>query len=243
MTAASSTFVLVHGAAHGGWCWRKVADLLRGAGHHVLTPTLTGLGSRAHLLSPALGLDTAIDDVVGVIEAEELTDVVLVGHSFGATVVCGAAARTTGRLASLVLLDGLLARPGASILDGFTPAEAAVRLAATQDTAGTRTLPPLDLQAIGVEAPEDVAWLRRRLTPHPVRTYTDPLPVAPPLGSGMPCTYVACTHPPYPAVARSAAMAREEAGWRYLELATGHDAMITAPAAVADLLVDQRERP
>ncbi len=237
MTDDSSTFVLVHGAAHGGWCWRRVADRLSAAGHRVYTPTLTGLGARAHLLSPQVGLDTAIKDVVGVLEYEELDDVVLVGHSFGATVVCGVAARARKHLRALVLLDGLLAQPGSSILDGFDPSTAAARLAATQVTAGTRTLPPLDLPAIGVTDDEDTAWLRRRLTPHPVRTYTDPLMVDPPLAAGLPCSYVACTDPPYPPVARSAAMAREEPGWHYSELPTGHDAMITAPAEVAAILL------
>jgi pimeloyl-ACP methyl ester carboxylesterase len=241
----SSTFVLVHGAAHGGWCWRRVADRLSAAGHRVYTPTLTGLGARAHLLSPHIGLDTAVQDVVGVLEYEELNGVVLVGHSFGATVVCGVAARARGHLSALVLLDGLLAQPGSSIMDGLDPGTAAARLAATEVTAGTRTLPPLDLPAIGVTEQEDAAWLRRRLTPHPVRTYTEPLPVEPPLDAGLPCTYVACTEPPYPPVAHSAAMARDEPRWHYRELSTGHDAMITAPAEVAAILLQAPtvERP
>jgi pimeloyl-ACP methyl ester carboxylesterase len=240
VTDDSGTFVLVHGAAHGGWCWRRVADRLSSTGHRVYTPTLTGLGARAHLLSPHVGLDTAVQDVLGVLEYEELNDVVLVGHSFGATVVCGVAARARDHLSALVLVDGLLAQPGSSIMDGFDPSTAAARLAATQVTAGTRTLPPLDLPALGVSEPEDTAWLRRRLTPHPLRTYTDPLRVDPPLAAGLPCTYVACTEPPYRPVAHSAAMARDQPGWQYRELRTGHDAMITAPAAVAAVLLEAR---
>jgi pimeloyl-ACP methyl ester carboxylesterase len=240
VTDDSGTFVLVHGAAHGGWCWRRVADRLSSTGHRVYTPTLTGLGARAHLLSPHVGLDTAVQDVLGVLEYEELNDVVLVGHSFGATVVCGVAARARDHLSALVLVDGLLAQPGSSIMDGFDPSTAAARLAATQVTAGTRTLLPLDLAALGVSEPEDTAWLRRRLTPHPLRTYTDPLRVDPPLAAGLPCTYVACTEPPYRPVAHSAAMARDQPGWQYRELRTGHDAMITAPAAVAAVLLEAR---
>jgi len=238
VTDDSGTFVLVHGAAHGGWCWRRVADRLVAAGHRVHTPTLTGLGARAHLLSPQIGLETAIQDVVGVLEYEELDDVVLAGHSFGATVVCGVAARARDHLGALVLVDGLLARPGSSIMDGLDPSVAAARLAATQVTDGTRTLPPLDLPALGVTAPEDTAWLRRRLTPHPARTYTDPLRVDPPLAAGLPCTYVACTDPPYRPVAHSAAIARDQPGWQYRELRTGHDAMITAPAELAAVLLE-----
>jgi pimeloyl-ACP methyl ester carboxylesterase len=239
----SRVFVLVHGAGHGGWCWRRVAELLRAAGHRVYTPTLTGLGSRAHLLSPDVGLDTVISDVVGVLEYEELTDAVLVGHSFGAVVACGAADRATEHLASVVLLDGLLARPGATPMDSLDPDLAAARLAGARDIGGTRTLPAQEIAGYGITDPDDLAWVRRRLTPHPLRTYTDRLDVSAPLGAGLPCVYVACTDPAYPSVANSAAMARQQPGWRYRELATGHDAMITAPGALAELLIEEAAVP
>ena len=100
-----ATFVLVHGAWHGGWCWKKVAPLLRSAGHEVYTPTLTGLGERDHLLTRDIGLDTHIQDIVNVLEYEELTQVVLVGHSYGGMVVTGVAERAHERLRQLVYLD------------------------------------------------------------------------------------------------------------------------------------------
>ena len=232
------TFVLVHGAWHGGWCWSRVAEPLRAARHRVLTPTLTGLGARAHLLSPALGLDTMIDDVVGEIEAEEVDDAVLVGHSFGGTVVCGVAERVTERLAALVVLDGVLADPGASILDGFPREIAEARLADARLTGGTRTMPPLDMDAFGFTDPADRAWVERRITPHPLKSYTDPLPTTGPWGAGLSSTYIACTDPAYRPVAHSAARAAREPGWRMRELATGHDAMVTAPDAVVELLLE-----
>src|SRR5881397_95402 len=108
LRSMADPFVLVHGACHGGWCWTRVARLLRAAGHDVFTPTLTGFGERAHLLTPDVGPDTLVQDVVAVIECEELSDVVLVGHSFGALVALGAAARVPERLARLVLLDGVV---------------------------------------------------------------------------------------------------------------------------------------
>lgn len=76
-----TTYLLIHGAWHGGWCWKHVARLLRTAGHEVFTPTLTGLGERAHLLNPDVGLDTHVQDVLGVLEYEDVRDVVLVGRT------------------------------------------------------------------------------------------------------------------------------------------------------------------
>src|SRR2546421_12648956 len=93
---AIERFVLVHGAWHGGWCWAKVARLLRDAGHEVYTPTLTGLGERAHLARPEVDLELHIQDVVAMLEAEELRGVTLVGHSYGGMVVTGVAPRAAG---------------------------------------------------------------------------------------------------------------------------------------------------
>ncbi|MCM3900408.1 MAG: alpha/beta fold hydrolase, partial [Pyrinomonadaceae bacterium] len=88
-----ATFVLVHGAWHGGWCWKRVAAALRQAGHEVFAPTLTGLGERAHLMSDAIDLHTHIQDILGVLQWEELADVVLCGHSYGGLVISGVADR------------------------------------------------------------------------------------------------------------------------------------------------------
>src|SRR5580698_6932911 len=99
-----STFVLVHGVWHGGWCYKRVAVLLRKAGHEVYTPTLTGLGERSHLMSPTIDLDTHITDVVNVIKTEDLSDIILVGHSYGGMVVTGVADALPDRIRSLVYL-------------------------------------------------------------------------------------------------------------------------------------------
>src|SRR5579875_3323603 len=104
MADAQRTFVLVHGAWHGGWCWSRVAAILRGRGHRVFTPTQTGLGERAHLLSRDITFDTFVQDVVGVFEAEELEDVVLVGHSFGGSSISGVVDRMPERVRRLVYL-------------------------------------------------------------------------------------------------------------------------------------------
>ena len=231
----SDPFVLVHGAWHGGWCWRRVARLLRAAGHEVFTPTLTGFGERAHLLSADVGPDTLVQDVVGVLENEELSDVVLVGHSFGALVALAVAEAAADRVRRVVLLDGLVVEAGAPGFDGLPPEAAAARKDAAA-ASGEIAFPPPGGAAFGLSDPEDIAWVDRRLTPHPLRTYAEPFPLHAPLGGGRPVTYIACTDPAYPAIHSAHAIVRRE-GWEFRELATGHDAMVSAPEATAELLM------
>ena len=102
-----ATFVLVHGAWHGSWCWKRVRKAIRAQGHDVFTPTLTGVGERSHLLSPHVNLDTHLDDIVNLIRWEELSDVVLCGHSYGGCVISGVADRVPDRIGALVYLDAL----------------------------------------------------------------------------------------------------------------------------------------
>jgi pimeloyl-ACP methyl ester carboxylesterase len=231
----SDPFVLVHGAWHGGWCWRRVAPLLRAEGHEVFAPTLTGFGERAHLLTADVGPEVLVQDVVGVLENEELAGVVLVGHSFGALVALAVAERVPERVRRIVLLDGLVVEPGEPGLAGLPPASAAARVDAAEATGGLG-FPPPGAAAFGLAEPDDIAWVDRRLTPHPLRTYAEPFALRAPLGAGRPVTYVCCTDPPYPATAGGHAIARRE-GWTWRELAAGHDAMIRAPGAtVAELL-------
>src|SRR5512147_74848 len=118
---APRTYVLVHGAWHGGWCWRRVADRLAAAGQRVFCPTLTGLGERAHLLTRQVNLSTHIADVVGLLEAEELSDVVLCGHSYGGMVITGVAARAKSRLRQLVYLDSAVIEDGECWSTAHTP--------------------------------------------------------------------------------------------------------------------------
>lgn len=225
----NSPYVLVHGAYHGGWCWRRVAPRLRAAGHEVFAPTLTGFGERAHLLTADVGPATLVQDVVAVLECEELTGVVLVGHSFGALVALGVAARVPERLARVVLLDGLVAEPGQPGFAALPPAAAAGRIAAA---AGGLSFPAPEPAVFGVTEPDDVAWLGRRLTPQPLRSYAEPFERGAVLGNGVPVGYICCTAPPYPNVHSAHAIAHRE-GWAWSELAAGHDAMVTAPEPTA----------
>ncbi len=231
------TFVLLHGAWHGGWCWREVASLLRARGHAVTTPTQTGLGERRHQFSAAITLETFVQDVVEHLEAEEIEDAILVGHSFGGLGISGAADRVPGRIRHLVYLDALVLRDGQAPFD-IMPADVVAarrRLAAEQGGGLFIPIPPVS--AFGV--PEDhplAPWMRRRMTPHPLSTYETPLRLRHPVGNGLPRTYIAAADPAYPALAAIQARLRAEPGWTWREIATGHNAMVTAPEALAEML-------
>ena len=148
--AAAQTFVLVHGAWHGGWCWSRVADRLHAAGHHVFTPTQTGLGERKHLLSKDITLDTFTRDIANVIEAEELTNVVLVGHSFGGLAISGVADAMPERIRHLVYLDSLMVEGGKSPFDSLPPDVVAARRKAAEESSGGLSLPAPPPSAFGV---------------------------------------------------------------------------------------------
>jgi pimeloyl-ACP methyl ester carboxylesterase len=214
-----------------------VAPRLRAAGHEVFAPTLTGLGERAHLLAPAIDLDTHAADVLGVLECEELRDVVLVGHSYGGMVITAVAERAAGRLARLVYLDAFLPRDGECLLDLFPPAARAQTLArARAEGAGWYLPPQRDAHPYGVTAPADVAWLRRRFAAQPLRTLQQPVRRADPAAGALPRTFVACTATGW--FAGSVARARAEGGWDVRELDAVHDVMVTAPQALTDVLLE-----
>ena len=230
-----ATFVLVHGMFHGGWCWSGVASGLRRGGHAVFTPTLTGLGERAHLLAPAVTLETHVADLLGVIESEELHGITLVGHSFGAVPAMAVADRAPARLRRLVLLDGSFLGDGEASLDLSPPEVAAERRRLASESGGLSVAPPPP-GTFGVPPGPEADWVARRMTPQPFATLEAPLRLGNPPGNGVPCIYVACTAPPYASLAYARDRARTMPGCRYVELPAGHDAMVTAPDAVTTLL-------
>src|SRR6185312_1986762 len=234
--AGSPTFVLIHGAFHGGWCWRRVGDLLSASGGRVFAPTMTGLGERAHLLNDTVGIETFFRDAIGVIEAEELTDIVLVGHSFGGAVITGVADRIPERIAQLVYLDAVVPLNGKSALNCLPEETQAIRLRTAQATGGL-TIPLPTETMFNLPAGADRDWVARRITPHPLAAYTDPIHLDHPVGNGLPRVYIRATDPVYPAVVPSYDRIREEGGWTLVDIATGHDAMVTAPEALADILL------
>lgn len=229
-------FVLVHGSWLGGWSWRRVADLLRAQGHTVFAPTMTGVGERRHLLTPDVTLTTWVDDIAGVIEAEELTDVVLVGHSFGGRVVTGVVDRMPERVGHVVFLDSALPVSGRSLIDSMPPEMRQERLARAA-TSGGLSIPAPTALDLGILDPADQAWVDRRLSPQPLGTNTSAISFQTPIGRGRPVTFVEFTDPVYPASVRAAAFARAQAGWTIEAIPTGHTAMISAPGDVAELLL------
>lgn len=232
--------VLVHGSAHGGWCWKRVAEPLWNAGRRVYTPTQTGLGERSHLPAEGVTLDVFVRDVVNVLEWEDLTDVVLVGHSFGGVTITGVADRIPERIRHLVYLDALILENGQSTVSVMPPDVVAARRQRAAELGGA-LMPAPDRSVLtatmGITEEGDLAWLEAKMTPHPMSTYEDALTLQAPVGNGRPVTYVAATQPEYAATAPSRAFARRQPGWKYVELATGHHAPVTAPAEVADLLL------
>lgn len=231
------TFVLVHGAFHGGWCWRRVADRLRAVGATVYTPTMTGLGERAHLLTPGIGIETFFEDVTGVIAAEELTDIVLVGHSFGGVVISGVADRMPDRIRHLVYLDAIVPESGRSAISLLPPETQATRIRTAQESSGGLSIPVPRGDIFDIPAGPDRDWVARRITPHPLASYTDIVRLANPIGNGRPRSYIRCIDPVYPAVVPTWDAIDRQPGWTIVDLATGHDAMVTAPGPLTELLL------
>lgn len=228
-----TTFVLVSGAWHGGWCWDRVEPLLRKAGHRVITPTLTGLSDRAHLLNPSVGLDTHITDVVQLLDHHDLKDVILVGHSYAGQVITGVADQRPERLARRIYLDAFIGdgRPAIELL----PEEIAGHYRESVVGNGFGWLiPRRSLEVLGVSSEEDLDWLSPRLTPHPWKTYTDALNLHG-RQEEVPAEFIECVD--WMRVFRPQAERAASLGWPVHELQTGHEAMVTAPQELAATLL------
>jgi len=227
---SGATFVLVHGAWGGAWIWRRVVGPLRAAGHEVHAVTLTGDGERAHLRRPDITLRTHIDDVLGLIDAEELRDIVLVGHSYAGQVITGAAdallSRGTGTLRQLVYVDAMVPLPGEGWGSNHPPEVVAARRAAA--AANDNALPPPDPRDFGLEG-ADRDWLLRRQVPHPFGPYREPMPFDGARWAAVPRCFIDCTRPAYPTIDGSRQRVRSQPGWRIVELPTGHCPMVSAP--------------
>ncbi len=231
-----ATFVLVHGTGHGGWCWQKIIPQLRAAGSEVYAPTLTGVSNRSHLLECGVNLTTHITDVTKLLFYEDLTNVVLVGHSYGGMVITGAAAKAPERISQLIYLDAYVPEAGECEMDLWPPE----MRAEIEDDArkGNNLRPPPSPELLGITDPELAEWLRERITPHPLDTYTEPVP-APKAGSEAPeCAFISCTEGALVHVFEPFADKARANGWDVREIATGHNAMLTTPDNLAGLLLD-----
>ncbi|MGB3327438.1 MAG: alpha/beta fold hydrolase [Thermomicrobiales bacterium] len=225
------TFVLIHGAWHGGWCWQRLAPMLRAAGYETYTPTLTGLGERAHLLNPAIDLSTHITDVLNLLEYDDLSDVILVGHSYGGMVVSALVEQVPDRIAQAIYLDAFLPENGESIRDIGTPG--LDEIAATYGD-GWRMPPTMPAADFGVSDPDDAAWVDARIGDQPYGTFTQPITLTG-AGESIPKAFILCTEFLFPPHAERA----RQRGFVVRDLkGGGHDCMVTIPDQLATMLLE-----
>ena len=239
-----TTFVLVHGAWHGGWCWKKIAPLLRAAGAEVHTPTLTGMGDRAHLtgyLDPAaINLDLHQNDVVQLLEYEGLEKVVLVGHAYAGMVISGVAEACPERLQHLVFINGVVPEDGEAMVDQLEIVRG------PEFTSWIRGLlergdpflpPPATPEEVGrrwgINDPVDLAWVGARVTPQPAASFAQPVRVGRTGAKSVPRSFVGSSEAGFDSVSERV----NAAGWDTYHIDSGHDPMITNPEELAEILL------
>jgi pimeloyl-ACP methyl ester carboxylesterase len=236
MSEAQRTFVLVHGAWHGGWCWCRVADLLEHRGHRVFAPTLTGLGERSHLLSPDINLDTHIADVVNVLKWEDLKDVVLVAHSYGGWPVSGAIEQTLDRIASVVYLDAFVPEDGQKSLDTASDFSRKAFLEAIAKGEISRGGPPAT--TFHVISEKDQAWVDGKTTPQPIGVSLQPIRLTGARERVKKKTYIRAPKYPQPFFDYYYQAKRNDPSWRTYEVQCGHDVMVDMPERLTEILLE-----
>ena len=228
-----ATYVLVHGAWHGSWCWKRVRKALQAQGHDVFTPTLTGVADRSHLAAPQIDLETHIADIVNLLRWEELDDVVLCGHSYAGCVITGAADRVPERIHALVYLDAFILEDGQSLHDTLPPIVRDAQVDGSRRDGDGWRVPPITAETFNVNE-ADGAWVDAQCTPQPLKTFQQRLR----LRNAIPVskvTYVLATgwnnspFPPFHALAK-------QKGWRTERVACGHDVMLDRPDDVVRIL-------
>ncbi|MEN9314570.1 MAG: hypothetical protein RIS35_963 [Pseudomonadota bacterium] len=241
MKTGKPAFVLVHGAFHGGWCWAQVEAVLRAAGHRVLAPSLTGLGDRAHLFGAQVSLATHVDDIARLIEWESLDGCVLVGHSYGGNVLTGVADRLRERIGQYVYLDAVVPPDDATRwrwADFNSEEDREARLLTIAAHGAGVALPAPPPVVFGIFDPDQQLRVRERLTPMPLGTYLGEIALERGGSQGLRRSYIAAIDPLYPSMAATHSRLREDPSWQFRTIETGHDAMITAPERLAELLLD-----
>jgi pimeloyl-ACP methyl ester carboxylesterase len=230
-------FVLVHGAWHGAWCWSRVLPLIRTAGFDAHAVTLTGVGERAHLLSNEINLTTHINDVLGLIAAEELTNIVLVGHSYGGRVITGVADELLNagkvNLQHIVYLDAVVPKSGESWSSTHSAEVIANRVKAAKDFGliqgehfGIEAFPPPDASLFGLTG-ADAEWVNRRQTPQPLGVYLDGQSFDEARLARLPRTFINCNSPALATIEVSRDRVRADTSWQWIEMNCGHDAMVS----------------
>lgn len=233
-----ATFVLVHGGGHGGWCYQPVARRLQAAGHVVYAPSLPGMGEHRHQLHPGIDLDCHIDDVVALLHSEDLSDVILVGHSYGGMVITGIADRAADRTGHRVYLDAAYPENGQS-LDEHTGGMMQMTRAAGRVVDGVELVlfsgtDPMG--SYGVTDPVMIEWMKPRLSPHPWKCFDQKLVLSDEEQMrALPESHIICT---VTKPGRNMALLHERAQGRVWDIDTGHDLMLTEPDWVAARLED-----
>ena len=229
------TFVLVHGAWHGGWCWRRVSDLLEKQGHKVFAPTLTGLGERSHLMSKDIRLATHVTDVVNLMKWEGLSGVVLCGHSYGGMVISGVAEQVGDQIASIVFLDAFVPDNGEALSD-LTGA-ATLDLLRTAAQKGDIGIPARSAASFNVND-KDRAWVDAMCVPQPIATFLDKIALSGARERVAKKAYIRALNNANPGFDKAMARAKVDASWRTYEVACGHDVMVDMPERLAEILVE-----
>jgi pimeloyl-ACP methyl ester carboxylesterase len=241
----SATFVLVHCAWAGGWIWRDIAAGLRAQGHTVYTPTLSGMGERAHLANPAIDLETHVNDVVALLTREDLDNVHLVGWSYGGLVISGVAERVPERLTHLIYLDATVAEHGESGNDAelTTPEEVAMMEASGVAAGRPGFFTHADAIAwltAAMPDPEVAAWVLAHFTPQPMATYTQPLNLTNPAAASISRTYIYCTEGKGDVrtdhSVRTLERVSQDPAWRVVMVKDTHMAPVNNPAAIGATL-------
>ena len=229
-----ATFMLVHGSSCGGWVWNKIAPTLRLAGNDVFTPTLSGVSDRSHLANCDIDLNTHATDVINLIINEDLSQVVLVGHSYAGMVITAVAEKIPERLSRVVYLDAYLPENGQSELDLWP--KSMRREIMSDEIAKKGFRQPPTAEFLGVSDPRLAEWINVRLTPHPMACYTQPVQVTNPLSAALQHTFILCTAGPTTPVFSTFAQRAKNKGWQVNEMPTGHLVMFTMPVELAQLL-------
>jgi pimeloyl-ACP methyl ester carboxylesterase len=234
ISGGRKTFVLVHGAWHGGWCWRRVCDLLQDGGHKVFAPTLTGLGERSHLMSKDINLDTHIADIVNLMRWEDLDRVCLVAHSYGGWPVSGALEQVLDRVASVVYLDAFLPEDGQKNLDLASEFSRKGMLEAIARGEVCSSPPPAQTFHVNEK---DRAWVDAKLTAQPVGVALQPIKLTGAREKVPTKIYIRAPLYPQPSFDRFFAMKKADPSWRCYEVDGGHDVMIDRPEWLVEILL------
>jgi pimeloyl-ACP methyl ester carboxylesterase len=231
----SKTFVLVHGAWHGGWCWRRVADLLEAKGHKVFAPTLTGLGERSHLMRAGINVSTHATDIVNVLKWERLSDVVLCGHSYGGFVVSGVAEQAADKIGSIVFLDAFVPENGDSMASLTSQAVRDNLKIATER--GDLGVPARPAAAFLVNE-KDQAWVDSLTGPQPIATMTEQVIITDARDRIAKKSYIRAGAYPNPGFDKAFERVKADKSWRTYEVPCGHDVMVDMPERLAEILLE-----